>query len=63
MLPKVTVFQKMPGFGNAFIAKSFPFFKYQLPVSTKQYILDYLSNEYPNFREKILFNMFCRCSR
>jgi len=35
------------------------FLKYQLPVLTKQSTLDYLSNEYLNFAEKIEFNNFC----
>jgi len=46
-----------------FIAKILPFLKYHLPVLTKQSILDYLSNEYLNFREKIQLNIFYKCTK
>jgi len=40
-----------------FMPKCCHFLKYQLSVLTKQSILDYLSNENPNFRAKIHINI------
>jgi len=38
--------------------KFWHFLKCHLPALTKESILHYLSNEYPNFREKIQLNIF-----
>ena len=42
---------------NIFYVKNMPFVKYQLLQLTKQSILDYLTNVYPYFREKIQCNI------
>jgi len=42
---------------NIFMPKFCHLLKYQLLLLTKQAILNYLSNEYPNFREKTHLNI------
>jgi len=45
----------LAAFWQHFYAKILTFLKYQLSVLTKESILDYLSDEYPNVREQMQF--------